>query len=170
MIDLGITKLALIAIVALLVLGPERLPHVARTLGALLGRAQRYLRGLKAEVSRELELDVLRKVRDELAQTITTVDQQVYQHLSDLHTQLNPTCEGTVTSLHTPNATGFVARVNPVRTKRLKRFATWRSQQAAVPRWFKQRVGLRSHILSGAARIHRYRPRNGLGKCFFDNQ
>ena len=59
MIDLGISKLALIGAVALIVIGPERLPKVARTVGALVGRAQRYINDVKAEVSREVELEVL---------------------------------------------------------------------------------------------------------------
>ena len=65
MIDLGISKLALIGAVALIVIGPERLPKVARTVGALVGRAQRYINDVKAEVSREVELEELRKMRTE---------------------------------------------------------------------------------------------------------
>lgn len=65
MIDLGISKLALIGAVALVVIGPERLPKVARTAGALIGRAQRYIADVKAEVSREIELEELRKMRTE---------------------------------------------------------------------------------------------------------
>ena len=65
MIDLGISKLALIGAVALIVIGPERLPRVARTVGALVGRAQRYINDVKAEVSREVELEELRKMRTE---------------------------------------------------------------------------------------------------------
>ncbi|NTX22943.1 Sec-independent protein translocase protein TatB, partial [Burkholderia cepacia] len=57
MLDLGLSKMALIGVVALVVLGPERLPRVARTAGALFGRAQRYINDVKAEVSREIELD-----------------------------------------------------------------------------------------------------------------
>nr|MBP8795522.1 twin-arginine translocase TatA/TatE family subunit [Brachymonas sp.] len=49
MIDLGISKLTLIGIVALIVVGPEKLPGIARTLGTLVGRAQRYINDLKAE-------------------------------------------------------------------------------------------------------------------------
>ncbi len=60
MIDLGISKLALIGAVALIVIGPERLPKVARTVGALVGRAQRYINDVKAEGSREVELEELR--------------------------------------------------------------------------------------------------------------
>ena len=63
MLDLGLTKMALIGVVALVVLGPERLPRVARTAGALFGRAQRYINDVKAEVTREIELDELRRMK-----------------------------------------------------------------------------------------------------------
>ena len=54
MLDLGISKLALIGAIALIVIGPEKLPQVARTVGALLGKAQRYVNQVKAEVSRNM--------------------------------------------------------------------------------------------------------------------
>jgi len=63
-IDLGIAKMALIGVVALIVIGPEKLPKVARTVGTLLGKAQRYVSDVKAEVSRSMELDELRKMKD----------------------------------------------------------------------------------------------------------
>ena len=59
MIDLGISKLVMIGAVALIVIGPEKLPRVARTVGTLLGKAQRYVSDVKAEVSRSMELDEL---------------------------------------------------------------------------------------------------------------
>jgi sec-independent protein translocase protein TatB len=63
MLDLGLSKMALIGVVALVVLGPERLPRVARTAGALFGRAQRYINDVKSEVTREIELDELRRMK-----------------------------------------------------------------------------------------------------------
>ena len=64
MIDLGISKMALIGAVALIVIGPEKLPKVARTVGTLLGKAQRYVSDVKAEVSRAMEMDELKKMRE----------------------------------------------------------------------------------------------------------
>ena len=63
MLDLGIEKLALIGVVALIVIGPEKLPRVARTVGTLLGKAQRYVNDVKAEVNRSMELEELRKMK-----------------------------------------------------------------------------------------------------------
>ena len=64
MIDLGISKMALIGAVALIVIGPEKLPRVARTVGALLGKAQRYVADVKAEVNRSMDLDELKKMKE----------------------------------------------------------------------------------------------------------
>ena len=89
MIDLGISKLALIGMVALVVIGPERLPKVARTAGALLGRAQRYIADVKAEVSREIELEELRKMRTEFEQAARNVEQTIHQEVSKHTTELN---------------------------------------------------------------------------------
>ena len=60
MFDLDFSKLALISAVALVVIGPEKLPRVARTVGTLLGKAQRYVSDVKEEVNRSMELDELR--------------------------------------------------------------------------------------------------------------
>ena len=64
MLDLGISKMALIGAVALIVIGPEKLPRVARTVGTLLGKAQRYVSDVKAEVNRAMDLDELKKMKE----------------------------------------------------------------------------------------------------------
>ena len=63
MIDLGVSKLALIAVVALIVVGPERLPKIARMAGNLFGRAQRYMADVKSEVSRQMDVEEFKKLR-----------------------------------------------------------------------------------------------------------
>lgn len=65
MFDIGFSELMVIGIVALLVLGPERLPKVARTTGHLLGRLQRYVSDVKSDISREMQLDELKKLQEE---------------------------------------------------------------------------------------------------------
>ena len=64
MFDIGVTKLAIIGGIALVVIGPEKLPAVARTMGALLGRARRYVADVKSEVSKSMDLEELRKMRE----------------------------------------------------------------------------------------------------------
>ena len=65
MIDLGVSKLALIAVVALIVVGPKRLPKIARMAGNLFGRAQRYMADVQSEVSRQMDVEEFKKLREE---------------------------------------------------------------------------------------------------------
>ena len=66
MFDVGFSELVLIAVVALVVIGPERLPKVARTLGALVGRMRNYVATVKVEVEREMQLEDLKKLQQEI--------------------------------------------------------------------------------------------------------
>ena len=77
MIDFGFDKLALISAVALIVIGPEKLPRVARTVGTLLGKAQRYVADVKAEVNRSIELEELKKMKTEFEDAARNVEQTV---------------------------------------------------------------------------------------------
>ena len=84
MFDIGFSEIVVIAVVALVVIGPERLPKTARTLGHLFGRLQRYVSDVKADISREIELDELRKLQREMQgaarefeQTVTTTASEV---------------------------------------------------------------------------------------------
>ena len=79
MIDLGISKLALIGAVALIVIGPEKLPRVARTVGALLGKAQRYVADVKAEVNRSMDLEELKKMKDSVESAARDVQSSVQE-------------------------------------------------------------------------------------------
>ncbi len=79
MFDVGFSELIVIALVALIVIGPERLPKVARTLGALLGRAQRYVNDVKADIQREVDLDELKNIRSSFQDAATSVEQSVSQ-------------------------------------------------------------------------------------------
>ena len=83
MIDLGISKMALIGAVALIVIGPEKLPRVARTVGTLLGKAQRYVADVKQEVSRSMELDELKKMKETVEGAARDVENSVQTHGSD---------------------------------------------------------------------------------------
>ena len=73
MFDVSFTELLVIGVVALVVIGPERLPKVARTLGHLVGRAQRYVNDVKTDIQREVELDELRKLKDQMQDAANTV-------------------------------------------------------------------------------------------------
>jgi len=66
MFDIGFSEIVVIAVVALIVIGPERLPKTAKTLGLLFGRLQRYVSDVKADINRELELEELRKLQHDV--------------------------------------------------------------------------------------------------------
>lgn len=81
MFDIGFSEMMVIAVVALIVIGPERLPKVARTVGHLMGRLQRYVNDVKADINREIELEELRKFKDEFEQSARSVESDVNAEL-----------------------------------------------------------------------------------------
>lgn len=93
MFDIGFSELMVIGLVALIVIGPERLPRVARTLGHLAGRLQRYVNDVKADINREVELDELRKMRDSVQQAATGFESSVQSELSKTEADLNQAAE-----------------------------------------------------------------------------
>jgi sec-independent protein translocase protein TatB len=89
MFDVGFSEIVVIAVVALIVIGPERLPKVARTLGHLFGRMQRYVNDVKADISREMELDELRKLQTSVQDAARAIEQTVNQEIGSTASQLN---------------------------------------------------------------------------------
>jgi len=89
MFDIGFSELVVVALVALIVIGPERLPKVARTLGHLLGRMQRYVNDVKADISREMELDELRKLQSTVEEAARSIEQSVHQEIRATESQLD---------------------------------------------------------------------------------
>ena len=94
MFDLGFTELMVIALVALIVIGPERLPRVARTMGHLAGRLQRYVADVKADINREVELDELKKMRDSMQEAASGFESSVNSELHKTEAELNAAAEG----------------------------------------------------------------------------
>jgi sec-independent protein translocase protein TatB len=98
MFDVGFSELIVIALVALIVIGPERLPRVARTLGALLGRAQRYVNDVKSDIEREVNLDELKNLQSTFQDAAKSVEQsvnQVGEELQSVGNSLNQSVTGT---------------------------------------------------------------------------
>ncbi len=98
MFDIGFTELMVIGLVALIVIGPERLPRLARTLGHLAGRLQRYVADVKADINREVELDELRKMKESVQEAASGIETSVQSELnkteSDLNAAANPAAGG----------------------------------------------------------------------------
>ena len=111
MFDIGFTELMVIGVVALIVIGPEKLPRVARTVGVLAGRLQRYVSDVKADINREIELDELRKMRDSMQQAAADMQSSVQSELNKTETELNKTVEDVVQG--TPAAPSAPAAVTP---------------------------------------------------------
>ncbi|MGO4155831.1 Sec-independent protein translocase protein TatB [Cupriavidus sp. YAF13] len=169
MIDLGISKLALIGAVALVVIGPERLPKVARTVGALVGRAQRYINDVKAEVSREVELDELRKMRTEFEDAARDVERTIHKEVHEHGQALNDALTGTDSSTQAgaSPAGGYVPSWDAAHKPHNGR-KSWRVKQGAQPLWYKRQHNVRVWAQSGAARVKRHRPATGPARSFFE--
>lgn len=149
MIDLGISKLALIGVVALVVIGPERLPKVARMAGTLFGRAQRYINDVKTEVSREIELEELRKMQKEMQEAASSVEQTIAENIAEVQSEMQEALSNPLLDTATPNQVAVKAK--DFRKKKLAR-------TSAIPSWYKKQSGRRTRVLSGAARVAKYRP------------
>ena len=149
MIDLGISKMALVGAVALIVIGPEKLPRVARTVGTLLGKAQRYVNEVKAEVNRSMELDELRKMKE----TVETAARDVETSVSTAATDFEKQWQEATSTAH-----DALSDASPAYPEYKHPKKKWRVKQGAVPHWYKARNGVRTRALSGAARVAKYRP------------
>jgi sec-independent protein translocase protein TatB len=165
MIDLGLSKMALIGAVALIVIGPEKLPRVARTVGTLLGRAQRYVNEVKAEVNRAMDVDQLKHMKDTVEQAGHEVERSFrqagasFEHevrnvgstLSGADNSGNNGADGGITAFQT------AANAAPPQYRHPRK--KWRVKRGATPQWYKARAGVRRNILSASARVARYRPK-----------
>jgi sec-independent protein translocase protein TatB len=167
MLDLGLSKMALIGVVALVVLGPERLPRVARTAGALFGRAQRYINDVKAEVSREIELDALRTMKTDFEAAARNVETTIHDNLRQHETELNDAWRSTVdpdsVAAATAAADAGPSGSLPASSWRSTVAAApkrrnWRVKTTATPVWYKRATTRRVHVQSGAARVARHQP------------
>jgi sec-independent protein translocase protein TatB len=163
MIDLGLSKLALIGVVALVVIGPEKLPKVARMAGTLYGRAQRYLNEVKSEVSREIELEELRNLQKTVEESAQSFKDDVEQSVASSLGEVESAWRGdTPATKLAPSATitDLERKARDFRRKKLVR-------TSAVPAWYKNRAGVKGHVLSGAARVRKYRPGAKSNTSFF---
>jgi sec-independent protein translocase protein TatB len=152
-IDFGFDKLALIGAVALIVIGPEKLPRVARTVGHLLGKAQRYVADVKAEVNRSIELEELKKMKEGFETAARDVEQSVSSEIQQTTSSLDEAWKsGDSSSSYEPLSEP------PTSPEYKNPKKNWRLKRGAMPQWYKQRHGVRHKAQSGAARVARFRP------------
>ncbi|KAF0166883.1 MAG: sec-independent protein translocase protein TatB [Rhodocyclaceae bacterium] len=93
MFDVGLSELMVIAAVALVVIGPERLPKVARTAGLLLGRLQRYVSDVKSDINREMQLDELKKLQQQMTDQVTSLEASVTHEMREVESSVNDVIE-----------------------------------------------------------------------------
>ena len=152
MIDLGVSKLALIAVVALVVVGPERLPKVARMAGNLFGRAQRYMADVKSEVSRQMEVEEFKKLREESTSVLKEVESSLQSTVNESNANLSAQAD-----IFENNFTRAPLDAKEVLSKSMRQGRqSWGVRRAARPVWFKRYTGMRTRVQSGAARMKRF--------------
>jgi sec-independent protein translocase protein TatB len=155
MIDFGFDKLALIGAVALIVIGPEKLPRVARTVGTLLGKAQRYVADVKAEVNRSIELEELKKMKTEFEDAARNVERTVASEMQQTAADFSSAWQAPGDTVPALGSDDGATRLAPSYRHPKK---NWRLKRGAMPQWYKQKNGVRGKAQSGAARVARFRP------------
>lgn len=105
MFDVGFSELMIIAAVALVVIGPERLPKVARTAGLLLGRLQRYVSDVKADINREMQLDELKALQQQMTDQVKGLEASVAHEMREV--------ESSVSNVIAPLAADVAASATP---------------------------------------------------------
>ena len=163
MFDIGVTKLMIVGGIALIVIGPERLPRVARMVGTLVGRAQRYVADVKAEVNRSIELEELQKMKSQFETAARDVTDSVNRNVNEARTHVErslsvddpaPTSAAAAAAAEPAYADWTGTPISHYKPPR----KNWRLKRSAVPAWYKRREGVRMHAQSGAARVARFRP------------
>ena len=113
MFDIGFSELVVIGIVALLVIGPERLPKVARTVGLLLGRAQRYVSDVKSDINREMQLDELKKLQSQVVESAREMESSVRQEFDAARSTLESPVQAAVAELEATAQSASAPMVGP---------------------------------------------------------
>lgn len=149
MLDIGVTKIAIIGAIALIVIGPERLPGLARTVGTLMGRARAYLADVKAEVNRSMDLEELKKMKETVEGAARDVENSIQTNAREFEKSWAETTDNAIAA---PESSG------PSYPEYRHPKKHWRVKQGVMPNWYKARAGVRTKALSGAARVARFRP------------
>ena len=152
MIDLGVSKLALIAVVALVVVGPERLPKVARMAGNLFGRAQRYMADVKSEVNRQMAVEEFKQFREESSAALKEVENSINATAQEASSNLSDQADIFDNNFTKP----FLDEKEVLRKSKRQGRNSWGVRRAARPVWFKRSTGIRTRVQSGAARMKRF--------------
>ncbi|MBR0568333.1 twin-arginine translocase subunit TatB [Azoarcus sp. L1K30] len=112
MFDFGFSELVVIGVVMLIVVGPERLPKVARTAGHLLGRLQRYVSDVKSDIQREMQLEELKKLQQQVQEQANEMESSVRAQVSDLEAGVGKTVDEVKAGLPAETSAGASIAAN----------------------------------------------------------
>lgn len=99
MFDIGFSELIVIGLVALVVIGPERLPRVARTMGHLLGRLQRYVSDVKSDIQREMQIEDLKKLQQQVAESARELESSMRNQIGAVESDIGKTAAAAAAAL-----------------------------------------------------------------------
>jgi sec-independent protein translocase protein TatB len=167
MLDIGFSKLLIVGGIALVVIGPERLPRLARMAGTLLGRAQRYVADVKAEVNRSIEVEELSRMKREFETSARDVENSITRDLdaatSDVNRALQGSTDNDAAAAAMPlHDTWDSSSWTPPAPSYVRPDKKWRVKRGALPQWYRRRTQVRGHVQSAAARVARFRPKPSL--------
>ena len=133
MFDISFTEILVIAAVALVVIGPERLPKVARTLGHLFGRAQRYVNDVKNDIQREMELEELKKWKTSLEGAGRSIEDTVRTEINQFHEIMEGEIKSSTPTPSAPSSGTATEAVPPPDSPQNSSATETRSANAPVP-------------------------------------
>jgi sec-independent protein translocase protein TatB len=169
MIDFGFDKIALIGAVALIVIGPEKLPKVARTVGHLFGKAQRYVADVKAEVNRSIELEELKKMKTQFEDAARNVEDTCASEVNQASSAFESRLEGRTSIAGGQQryrvTTSFLRPAAPAPAQLPAAQEELAPQARCHTAVVQAAQGVRTKAQSGAARVARFRPPGQKGRC-----
>jgi len=116
--DFGFSELLIIAVVALVVLGPERLPRVAKQAGQWMGKLQRYVADVKTDINRQMELDELRKLQAQVKEAASSLESSIQSTVSETQAQFDSLSNASSGSTSTSESATDWDRIYAVRRSR----------------------------------------------------
>lgn len=163
MIDFGLSKLVLTGGVALIVIGPEKLPKVARMAGSLMGRAQRYINNIKEEISREIDLEKLQNMEKDMRDATHEIEQKMEHALGQNNSALENESDSVLACDRAVQERLMNDRL-AIKARDFHKKKINKSQR--VPAWYKKRHGTQARIISSAGRTAKVRSGNGSSAFF----
>jgi sec-independent protein translocase protein TatB len=158
MIDLSFAKIAVAGFVALLILGPEKLPYAARTAGALLGRMQRYINNVKSEVARDMELEELRRTHAEMDGIGVNIAKQISDSVNEVEKEIKASTD--IAGRNGQVKSTFVSREENTGQREIKIRGFHqhrRAQSASVSNWYKKQCRSKIRITPAVSSVIRRR-------------